>query len=222
MTAQELITDSVPSVKPSDNAARVLDWMGEFKVGQLAVVDKGALVGIVSEEDLLELEDPGTKMSKISFALGNNIFVFEDDHFFEVLRRANIHNLDMLPVVARADHAYVGAVTRKDIVNQAAMVLSVGEPGGIIVIEVAFNSYALSEISRICESDNAKVLSLAVTNSPNPQKLYVTLKLNIRELSRLLASFERFGYDVVHTVTDTEQLDDSRDRYDNFMRYLNT
>lgn len=222
MTAQELITDSVPSVKPTDNAARVLDWMSEFKVNQLAVVDKEVLVGIVSEEDLVELEDPGTLISDVEFTLFPNIYVFEDSHFYDVVKMASLHNVDMLPVVSRANQSYLGAITRKDIVNQAALVLSVQEPGGIIVLEVAYNSYALSEISRICESDDAKVLSLAVTNSPNAQKLYVTLKLNIRELSRLLASFERFSYEVVLTVTDTEQLDDSRERIDNLFRYLNT
>lgn len=222
MTAHELITDSVPSVKPTDGAARVLDWMSEFKVNHLPVVSKEELIGIVSEEDLVELEDAGTMISEVHLSLQNHVFVFEDSHFLEVLRVASLHNVDLIPVVIRGSQTYVGAITRKDLVTQAAQVLAVQEPGGIIVLEVAYNSYALSEISRICESDDAKVLSLSVTNAPAQQKIFVTLKLNIRELSRVLASFERFGYEVALTVTDADQLDDPSDRIENLIRYLNT
>jgi acetoin utilization protein AcuB len=221
MTARELISDSVPSVKTSDTALRVLEWMNEFRVGQLPVVNQASLLGIISEEDLAELDDPITPIGDVRLTLPENAFVYDDSHFFEVLKQSSLNQLDMLPVLVHADSSYLGMITRKDIVNQASSILAAQEPGGVVVLEVDYNSYTLSEIARICESNDAKVLSLTVTNSPTPLKLYVTLKLNIRELTRLLATFERFSYEVVQVVTDSEQLDDFKDRYENFLRYLN-
>lgn len=221
MTARQLITDTVPPVKTSDEVGRVLAWMNEFRVGQLPVVNHESLLGLVSEDDLAEIDDPHAPIGAVRLGLPESAFVFEDSHFYEVLKRASINQLEVLPVLSNDHNKYVGLITRRDIVNYAAQVLAVQEPGGIVVLEVAFNSYALSEIARLCEQNDAKILSLTVTNSPNPQKLYISIKLNVRELSRILATFERFNYEVALVVYDAEQLDDYRERYENLLRYLN-
>lgn len=219
--AGQLITDTIPPVKTSDEAGRVLGWMNEFRVGQLPVVNNSALLGLVSEEDLVDLEDPETPIGDVRLSFSEKTFVLEDSHFFDVLKAATLHDIEVMPVVQAPDNTYIGLVTRRDLVNYAAEILAVKEPGGIIVLEVAFNSYALSEIARLCEQNDAKILGLTLTNAADPQKLLVNLKLNIRELSRLLATFERFNYTVHDVVYDAEQLDDFRDRLDNLLRYLN-
>ena len=45
LLAKDLITDTLPSIKTSDNATRVLEWMSEFKVAQLPVVNHERLLG---------------------------------------------------------------------------------------------------------------------------------------------------------------------------------
>ena len=57
MLARVLISDTVPSVKTSDRVDRVLLWMSEFKVSQLPIVNVSGYIGMVREEDLLEVED---------------------------------------------------------------------------------------------------------------------------------------------------------------------
>jgi acetoin utilization protein AcuB len=221
ITAGQLITDTIPPVKTSDEAGRVLGWMNEFRVGQLPVVNSEGLLGMVAEEDLVDLEDPETPIGDVRLSFSEKTFVMEDSHFFDVLKMATLHDLEVLPVLQAPENNYLGLVTRRDLVNYAAEVLAVKEPGGIIVLEVAFNSYALSEIARLCEQNDAKILGLSLANSTDPMKLLVNLKLNIRELSRLLATFERFNYTVHQVISDAEQLDDFRDRLDNLLRYLN-
>lgn len=221
ITAGQLITDTIPPVKTSDEAGRVLGWMNEFRVGQLPVVNSTGLLGMVSEEDLVDLEDPETPIGDVRLSFSENVFVMEDSHYFDVLKAATLHDLEVMPVLQTADNAYLGLVTRRDLVNYAADILAVKEPGGIIVLEVAFNSYTLSEIARLCEQNDAKILGLTLSNAADPQKLLVNLKLNIRELTRLLATFERFNYTVHQVVYDAEQIDDYRDRLDNLLRYLN-
>lgn len=221
LLAKDLITDTIPSVKTSDSASRVLDWMSEFKVTQLPVVNHERLLGIISEQDLLESGIEDEAIGTIRLSLPEQTFVHEDSHFYDVLKMASIMKLDILPVLNVRDNTYVGAITKHDLVQRSAEFLNVEEPGGVIVLQMGFNSYSISEIGRICESNDAKIMSLSVGNASEAGMLSVTIKLNIRELSRVISTFERFEYDIKLVVFDTEQLDDYRERYENLMRYLN-
>lgn len=221
LLARDLITDTVPSVKTSDGAAHVLEWMGEFKVNQLPVVNNERLLGIIAEQDLLEVDDEDTPIGSLRLSLPEQTYVHEDSHFYDVLKMASIMNVDVLPVLSVRDNTYIGAITKSDLVRRASEFLNVEEPGGVIVLSVPLNSYSISEIGRICESNDAKILSLSVSNAPEVGKLFVTIKLNIRELSRVVSTFERFEYEIALVVFDAEQLDDYKERYENLLRYLN-
>ncbi|MEM0997487.1 MAG: CBS domain-containing protein [Bacteroidota bacterium] len=221
MIARDLIADSVPCVKTSDDSGRILNWMAEFKVRQLPVVNNEELLGLVTEDDLLDLEDDETPVGAVRLSLPETTYAFEDNHLYEVLKIASTMHLDLLPVLRSRDNTYLGVITSKDLIEYAGDLLAVREPGGIIVLEMQQNSYSLVEIGRICESNDAKVLSLAARTLPNdPSILNVSLKLNIRELSRLIATFERFEYTISHVIFDSEQLADYRERYENLLRYL--
>ena len=221
MIARDLIADTVPCVKTSDEAGRVLTWMAEFKVRQLPVVNNEALLGMVTEDDLLDVEGDDVPIGNIRLSLPETTYVFEDNHLYEVLKVASTMKLDLLPVLRARDNTYLGVITSSALIEYAGDLLAVREPGGIIVLEMLQNSYSLSEIGRICESNDAKVLSLAARTIPNdPSRLNISIKLNIRELSRLIATFERFEYTISHVIFDAEQLEDYRERYENLLRYL--
>jgi len=221
MIARDLISDTVPSLKTSDSVRRVLDWMNEFKVSQLPVVNNEELLGLVSEDDLLDLDDEEAAIGGIRLSLPEKTHVFEDSHIYDVIKVASLLRLDMVPVLKTRDNAYLGVITKSDMVESVSNLLNATEPGGIIELEVPQNSYHLSEIARLCESNDAKVLSLTVANSPVPSKLLISVKLNIREMSRVIATFERFEYVIHNVVFDSEQLDDYRERYENLIRFLN-
>ncbi|MCB9231733.1 MAG: CBS domain-containing protein [Bacteroidia bacterium] len=219
MHARMLISDSIPPAKVTDKVGRVMNWMTEFKVNFLPVLDGEKLAGIISEDDLIEVESDDLTLAAVPMAFPENTFVFEDSHIYEVARMFALYKLDALPVMDNHSH-YLGMITLRDIVEHLSLALNVHEPGGIIVLEVPHNGYHLSEIGRICESNDAKVLSLTVNNSSNPQRMLVTLKLNLRELTRLIATFERFNYDIHNVIFDSEQLQDYRENFEALVKYL--
>lgn len=220
MLAKELITDTVPSVKTSDQASRVLDWMSEFKVAQLPVVNHERLLGLISEQDLIESDLDDSPIGAIRLSLPETTAVFEDTHIYEAIKVASLMKLDVLPVLDSRDNSYVGVITYHDFLRHSAELLGVSELGGIIVLSILPNSYSVSEIGRICESNDAKILSLTLANGEEG-KLLVTIKLNVRELSRVIATFQRFEYEIAKVIFDAEQLDDYRESYENLLRYLN-
>ncbi len=221
MIARDLISDTVPSLKTSDTAKRVLDWMNEFKVNQLPVVNNEELLGLITENDLLEISDEENPIGNVRLSLPEKTHVYEDAHIYDVIRVANMFHLDVLPVLKIRDNTFLGVITKDDIIESMARMLNVLEPGGIIILEVHQNSYHLSEIARLFESNDAKVLSLTVLSAPNPNRLHVSVKLNIREMSRVISTFERFDYTIHSVIFDSEQLDDYKERYENLIRFLN-
>jgi hypothetical protein len=83
--------------------------------------------------------------------------------------------------------------------------------------------YSLSEISQIVESNNGRILSLYVANSEDNQKLRVTLKINLTDLTSIMATFNRYNYTVVSSHMSDEDLDEFyQERFDVFLKYLNT
>lgn len=91
----------------------------------------------------------------------------------------------------------------------------------LIILEIPFKDYTLTEIARIVESNNVHVLNLSVMPVSGGTELLVSLKLDVDDLSAVLRSFERFNYRVVYyfmregVVTDTQQ-----ERLDELMYYL--
>jgi acetoin utilization protein AcuB len=84
------------------------------------------------------------------------------------------------------------------------------------------NNYSLSEISRIVESNDIKILSCFLDRKPGTNILDVILKLNSDELSPLIQAFIRYDYDVKAVYLDQSELSDLfKDRFDQFMKFMN-
>ena len=94
-------------------------------------------------------------------------------------------------------------------------------PGGILVLAMNHQDYSLSEISRLIEENHAKILSSIVKEDPlDPMKLRLTLKINQVDLSRIVATLERFSYKVIGRYQETKPVAGERDRIDMLLRYL--
>ena len=52
MLSQKLIATDISPALPSDSGMNVMSLMDEFKVSHLPVVEKGQLLGLISEDDI--------------------------------------------------------------------------------------------------------------------------------------------------------------------------
>jgi len=219
MIATELISYDIPPLKLSDTGVKALDWMEEFKTSELPVVEGNRYIGIVSESEILDrnnVDDP-IKNYNLTFKTPS---VKESQHLFEVISVIVQHDINLLPVIDAKEN-YLGLITTKKIIQYFAQVVSVANVGSILTIEVNIKDYSLSEISRMVESDDAKILASFITSHKDSNKLEVTLKINKTEISRILHTFERFNYTVLAAYNESEYQKDLQDRYDEFMRFLN-
>lgn len=91
----------------------------------------------------------------------------------------------------------------------------------LIILEIPVNDYTLTDIARIVESNNAKVMNLFVLPVANGTTLLISIKLNILDLTMVMMSFERFNYKILYyymregVVTDIH-----KERLDELLFYL--
>ncbi len=220
MIAEELINHMIPPLKVTDDAHKAIVWMEEFRCSFLPVVDEGLLLGFISEEIIMESNDIEKTVG--SFVLvGKDCTASLDSHFFDILRVAGEHKLNMVAVLN--EHGkYAGIITIQDVMASFAQSASVQMPGGILVLSMDLIDYSLAEISRYVEENNAKIISSTMVEDVlDKGKIKLTLKINQLDLSRIVATLERFGYRVIGRYQEDARDDDSKERLDMLMKYLN-
>lgn len=219
MTAKSLIAHDIPALTLQQTGRDAFHLLNDYHVKHLPVVHEGKLVGILSEEDVFnhKLYDP---INEYDFSLLRRIAVLESEHVFEVMRRMGEQRLTVIPVVD-VDGNYLGLIAQNDLLRYFAQTASFTEQGAVLVLQMPRRDYSMSAIARIIEEENVKILSAFVTSSPDPENVELTLKLDRTDLSRTIASLERYSYTVIETFGELERSDFIRDRYDALMHYLN-
>ena len=220
MIAQELISDSLPPLKQSDPASLALELMQEFGVDMLPVVNKEKYVGLITDEAILDIEDLDKPLTEAQFAL-THPYVKAEMHLFEVIKIAVENNLNLIPVVGKDDQ-YLGLITLSSLVRSFSNYNGLLDPGAVLVLDINYNDYTVAEIARICESNDVKILCLYTNIIQDQNRVEVTLKLNKSDIGAVVNTFERFQYTIKASFQESEYMQDLKDRYDAFMRYMNT
>jgi CBS domain-containing protein len=145
----------------------------------------------------------------------------ENHHIYDVIEIISRLKLTVIPVL-EDEKTYVGLITLNDLMQYIERIYSVREPGGIIVLDLNSVDYSLSEISRIIESNDAKILSLYVKSATDSRKIELTIKINRSNLTSIIQTFLRYDYTIKTTyVREDDMKDMLEDRYNSFMRFLN-
>ncbi len=221
MRAKDILSREIIPLKPSDTGSLALQWMEDFGVTHLPVVDKSVFLGLVKNEDIYNMNDPDSGLELHNLPLIRS-YVYDRQHFYEVLRQAATERLSLVAVLNEQNN-YIGSITVSEIIYAVASFTSVQQPGGILVLEVTEPQYALSEIARIVESNNAKVLSAFITTPPDSNKLEVTVKVSVMNLSSIIQTLNRFDYIVKASFAEESQYDALlSERYESLLKYLNT
>jgi acetoin utilization protein AcuB len=220
MLADELLNPLLPTLKLTDSVEQALAWMEEYRASQLAIVDEEHYRGMLSEEILLDA-DPDQLIAEIE-PLFIDRFATRYQHLYELVRLARLHAWETIPVVEE-ERIYVGSISRSQLLDAFAEALGTQEDGAVVVLVVEDRDYSLTEVSRLVESNEAKIISSYFTSGQyeTDQPGRLTLKLNRRDINPVVATLERFGYIVEAIYASTPIETPDRERLDQLFRYLN-
>lgn len=221
MIAKNLMSVFVQPLKKSDKISRAVKLMDENKVVHLPVIEGINYIGLISESELMAVADESGKIEPLCKALPRP-FINDYEHFFNALKMMTDQRLSALPVLDEKQQ-YAGLITAPMLLTELSQTMSVNNPGGIIILEVNQTDYSMSEIARIVEANDTKILSAGVKTIPDSTKMEVTLKLNRMNIEQVMQTFVRYGYDISFYFGDNEKNETMlRERYELLMRYLET
>jgi hypothetical protein len=174
-------------------------------------------MGVVSKSDLLDAIETNTLRSINEQLL--KIAILGNAHYLTALDLFTKHQLTIVPVLNEQQEC-IGVITQSQLNDSLAHFLGVAKPGAILVLAVSPYHYSLSEMSKIVETNNAQIIQLNTYFDEANGNLIITLKLNKDEAAAIIATFERYEYQVLEYFGNTPLNNDIENHYHNLMNYL--
>ncbi len=218
MLTVELLNNSIPRLQLQDTVRKSLQLINDYKLTHLPVVADDKFIGLISEDDLLDAEE---EKMPIQLLQDNFIqaFVKDNEHFLNAVNVINQVETSVVPVI-NDEKELLGVITTKELLKQLGTYAGATEIGGIIVLEMERSQFAISEISRIVESNDAHILHLNTTTQPETGMLTVTLHINKKEIATIVSTFERYDYEVIYYFGNTAFENEIHSNYRHLMNYL--
>jgi len=208
MNVRDIMTTNVVTIPSNTSVADAKRIMAAHRIRRLPVVDKGKLVGIVTEHRL-ESVSPSKASSLTVWELG---YLLEKTTVKEIMERDVITvSPDMSAeeslavaqgnkvgaVVVVEDGRVVGISTTNDffykIVNP---ILGIGEPGSRIEIAGGGNGKALEEIISTVNKLGLEITTIHIEHLPEAKARDVCVHVNNGDVKKLVAELKAKGYKV--------------------------
>jgi len=208
MNVRDIMTTNVVTIPSNTSVADAKRIMAAHRIRRLPVVDKGKLVGIVTEHRL-ESVSPSKASSLTVWELG---YLLEKTTVKEIMERDVITcSPDMSAeeslavaqgnkvgaVVVVEDGRVVGISTTNDffykIVNP---ILGIGEPGSRIEIADGGNGKALEEIISTVNKLGLEITTIHIEHLPEAKARDVCVHVNNGDVKKLVAELKAKGYKV--------------------------
>lgn len=218
MLTRNLLSQSLPSLRLQDKIFQALQLMNDNHVTHLPIVDGEKYIGLVSEEDLLQTDNDHSTLEQLEQSFFT-VSVKEEDHFLKAVQTAAENGLSVVPVV-NEENELAGTVVYNDLLRHASEFMSLHEPGGLIVLEIPSNQYSFNEISKLVETNDAQITQLNSSNNAETGMMQVTIRVNKPEISDIIATFQRYEYNVKYFFGEEQYANELRTNYDNLMHYL--
>ena len=218
MLTIELINNNIPRLQLQDTVSKALQLVNDFRVTHLPVVADDIYLGLISEEDLLDAET-----DKMPIELMQETFIYaavnENEHFLNAVNCSNQFDTTVVPVI-NEEKELQGVITTSELLKALGNFSGANEIGGIIVLEMERSQFAISEISRIVESNDATILHLNTTVHAETGMLTVTIHISKKEISAIVTTFERYEFDVIYYLGNENFENEIHSNYRHLMNYL--
>jgi hypothetical protein len=119
------------------------------------------------------------------------------------------------------EELFLGVITAEDLMKAFAKTTAVQSSGSVIEMSIKKIDYSLAEITRLVEAESAKIMGCFLLNDEvDNSRVYVTLKLDRKNVSHIVATLKRFNYQVVRIIQEENLVSYEKERLDALMKYL--
>jgi acetoin utilization protein AcuB len=193
MLVVERMTRPPITVSSETTAQQALHIIKERRLRHLPVLAvDGALVGIVSEKDLLRANS-GDPVEEIMTR--DVITVTEYTVLEEAARIMTDHGISSLPVMR--DERLVGIITETDLFHVFLELLAAREEGVRLTLLVPDEQGILASLTAEIANLGGDILALGTFKGEDPTNRMVTVKVTNAPTEKLLAIMEALGMEIV-------------------------
>lgn len=217
MLASNLAIANFPLLHFEDTVSFALQCMEDYDVQHLPLVKEDYFIGLVHKEDIFN-SNPDHTLIHLANQI-NRIGILGSMHFTAALNLFAKHELSLLPVLNEQQEC-IGVILQKNLNEVLAKFLGVSHPGAIIVVSVSPYQYSLAELSRLVETNNAQILQLNTHFEEASGHMIITIQLNKEEADAIMASLQRYNYQILHYFGHTILHNDIEHHYHHLMNYL--
>lgn len=211
------LNTEIKPLKHSALLSEVQDLFEEVPYSHFPVTEDGVFIGCVSKESVALL--------KASALLNENRFHFE--RFFvrssmiwlDVLEVFAKNETNLLPVLDEKNN-YVGYYELEDVIRFLHETPFLKEEGGVLIVAKEVNTFSMSQVAQIVESNQAKILGLFISNVTQ-NTVEITIKMSQSGLNDIIQTFRRYEYEIISEHQEDSYLNGLKERSDYLDKYLN-
>jgi Mg/Co/Ni transporter MgtE len=211
------INTEIKPLKHSDSIREALDLFEDFSYSHFPVTEDGIYIGCITKETV-EFSNSEALINDSRFHF-ERFFVRSSMIWLDVLEVFAKNDANILPVLDEKNN-YVGYYELEDVIRFLHETPFLKEEGGILIIEKELNTFSMSQVAQIIESNNAKILGLFISNVAN-NKVEITVKISQSGLNEIIQTFRRYDYEIISEHQEDSYLNSLKERSDYLDKYLN-
>jgi acetoin utilization protein AcuB len=210
MRVRDIMTENPLTVDSETSIVDAKKIMKENNIRRLPVVDKGKLVGMVTERMILEASpSPATslsihelhylisKMKVKEIMVKNPITLSPDTTFEEALLLGQEKRIGAFPVVDK--EKLVGITTESDLVRFIASIWGAKEKASTIIVEGISQRFGLfKEIVSIVDRHEIPMLSMMTYIAPGRVDCCLIIRVKTEEVDSLVTDLKKAKFKVIY------------------------
>ena len=206
LRVRDAMTREVITLGPEASAAQALGLCRVNNIRHLPIVERGRLVGLVSDRDLRDVSPPrGTadEENTLGWVRVRDIMtrklvtIHPLDTIEHAARELADRRIGCLPVVA--DGELVGIITSSDMMHTLVELVGAHGPGSWIEVEVPNEPGMLAEVTNVIRERHVNIASVFLAPASRATYRTIVLRLETTDPSGIAERLTAAGYIVTST-----------------------
>ncbi len=197
MKVKDWMVKEVITVSPEDKIEDAFSLMKIYKIRHLPVIEKGKLVGFLTETEIRPYLYPDKLKLPVKEVMIKNPVVIHPEAFIdEAARIIYKHKIGGMPVVE--NDKLVGIITITDILE--AFIELMGILRSSARIDIIPNNDNLDEVLETIKENGGKIISIGMDLSEKGEKVYL-IRLEKGNLERIATELEMKGHRILSILS---------------------
>jgi len=217
MNILDYIQTDLESFHPDDSIRVAKELFQKQSFSHIAVLVEKKLLGVVSKNDLVALDQNSKKISDFIYMF-SSFHANDTDSFLELLQLFATNETNILPVLNKGKE-FLGYLDLSEVLSLFSSTDFLSQEGVFLSLEKESSAYSMTEIAQITETNKGKLLGVFVSKT-NENTTEITVKIDTKNADEIIQSFRRYDYTVRSSLRNDSYLEDLENRSNYLQKYL--